>query len=92
MIKVWRKAATVKKFSEACEIKGIRLNKDEVILEFRTGAPGGETDFEIAITGESRVGMIDKCVRSIWNGRPKNINEYSEAEIYAALKAKMKGD
>ena len=89
MINVWRKGASHSKFEKDCEITDIHVMNDEVVLEFSTSGGRGITDFQIVFSSDSRLRMIEALLKSIAGGKPKNITDYTEEELYAALKQKM---
>lgn len=89
MINVWRKGASHSAFTLDCEITEIEVHNDEVVIGFSTSGGRGITDFQIVVSSDSRLKMVEALLKAIAGGKPKNITDYTEEELYAALKQKM---
>ena len=61
-------------------------------IHFTCGMTGGKTDFCIELSGKELSEAMADVISALTEAKAKQLSDYSEEDLYAALKTKMKGD
>ena len=61
-------------------------------IDFTCGMTGGKTDFCIELTGKDLSDVMGQVISALTEAKAKQLSDYSEEDLYAALKTKMKGE
>lgn len=96
MINIYRKANSVagSMAPDPTAVEGQTFANAEGGLEihFTCGMTGGKTDFCIELTGKELSDVMAQVILVLVESKAKVLADYSEADLYDALKTKMKGE